>query len=71
MNNSINDFIKGSKINSNINKIEILVKKKAKSKKIKKVKIIIILTRKKYLIRLKFHLIKIQLLMKMEKNFLC
>ena len=36
MNNSINDFIKGSKINSNINKIEILVKKKTKSKKDKK-----------------------------------
>lgn len=32
MNNSINDFIKGSKINSNINNIEI-VQKKAKSKK--------------------------------------
>jgi hypothetical protein len=35
MNNSINDFIKGSKINSNINNIEI-IKKKAKSKKDRK-----------------------------------
>ena len=36
MNNSINDFIKGSKINSNINNIEVKLEKKTKSKKDKK-----------------------------------
>ena len=38
MNNSINDFIKGSKISSNINNIESTPKKKAKSKNEKNIK---------------------------------